>query len=153
MTTKPAPEKELRRRRGRGGFAREQQGNQGEFEVIEQDSEEGPARSIEGWDLIVTNIHEVRSPFYPQHRGQNFFERGKQISHLDCDFWRVCNEFLGFLLFKINTLARFKMGRVVETRDQKEGEKIFPLRNSTVPPKQHKHKVMVETQTLLFPQH
>lgn len=61
MTTqqlKQAPEREIRRR-GRGEFGRGS-GRTGEFEVIDQGTETGPARSIEGWDLIVTGINEVR---------------------------------------------------------------------------------------------
>mmetsp|Transcript_71247 Transcript_71247/g.154843 ORF Transcript_71247/g.154843 Transcript_71247/m.154843 type:complete len:146 (-) Transcript_71247:158-595(-) len=54
-TAKPAG----RRIKGRGGEDDDRYaGKSGQFESLPQDDEAGPARSIEGWVIIVAGVHE-----------------------------------------------------------------------------------------------
>merc|ERR1719247_618257 len=53
-----APQKS-RKVKGRGGDQDDRyEGKAGKFERLDDDGETGPARSIEGWVVIVTGVHE-----------------------------------------------------------------------------------------------
>merc|ERR1712151_874789 len=53
------PERSTRKVKGRGGEDDDRYaGKAGQFESLAQDDEAGPARSIEGWVIIVSGVHE-----------------------------------------------------------------------------------------------
>lgn len=93
MSEAPERQRLRSRRRGRGfgGGLPEARMSMDEFEVIEQQSgaEAGsPARSIEGWDVIVTGIHEVSAySLSHTHTGAKPARRVQHAGKEDDGWW------------------------------------------------------------------